>query len=142
MNLASLVIHCGRRYKSTGKLYSIIIMMSASSLMNRSVSRLEVQHAWLYAFTNSLLWLPVVYYYYLASPQCYLVFYTQLLYYAYLVFITTASMFLSLYCLCLACLCYNYSTVLTYNCMPRLVQSTITKYNLLSFLQLLMATHQ
>ena len=36
---------------------------------------------WLYAFTNSLLWLPVVYYYYVASPQYYLVFYTQLLYY-------------------------------------------------------------
>ena len=42
MNLASLVIHCDRRYKSTGKLYSIIIIMSASSLMNRSVSRLGV----------------------------------------------------------------------------------------------------
>ena len=77
--------------------------------------------------TCSLLWLPVVYCVYLQSTmtipitslQCCQVFCTQLLYYAYLVFIITASVLLSLhYLLNLPVLL---SALLTHSCIPCLV---------------------
>ena len=81
--------------------------------------------------TCSLLWVPVVYYGYLwstkaipiASLQCCLVFCTQLLYYAYLVFIITASMLRSLHCL--LSLPMLLSGLLTHSCIPCLVYMTI-----------------
>ena len=81
--------------------------------------------------TCCVLWLLVVYYGYLcstkampiASLQCYLVFCTQLLYYAYVVFIITASMLLSLHCL--LSLPMLLSGLLTHSCIPCLVYMTI-----------------
>ena len=86
---------------------------------------------YVYIYLHSLLWVPVVYYGYLwstkampiCSLQCCLVFCTQLLYYAYLVFIITASMLLSLHCL--LSLPILLSGLLTHSCIPCLVYMTI-----------------
>ena len=90
-----------------------------------------VYYCYLYIYLHSLLWVPVVYYGYLwstkampiCSLQCCLVFCTQLLYYAYLVFIITASMLLSLHCL--LSLPILLSGLLTHSCIPCLVYMTI-----------------
>ena len=56
----------------------------SSYIIHLAIAMVYHPYCYSYMLSYSLLWLPVVYYIYLASLQCCLVFYTQLLYYAYL----------------------------------------------------------
>ena len=87
-----------------------------------------VHHPYCYGFvlTYSLLWLPI------AFHQCYLVFYTQPLYYTYQVFIIIASMFLSLCCLlhliCLYQLTYSFISCLGYMAIQSAMPKQFSKF--------------
>ena len=73
--------------------------------------------------------LPIVYYSYLASFQCCLVFYTQLLYYAYLVFINSLYMLLSQCCL----LCLHTYAIVGSAYLHIRYRSNVTSYSLTIF---------